>query len=544
MEKIFLRTWHPYVWIIALGFILYAQTLFFGLVYLDDNAVILDSFHSISVLSNIFHAFSQNIIPAFGTFYRPVSIIPYILDAQIGGTGPFVYHLTNILLHLLASCLVYAFLIKLRYKNVAAFIFALLFTVHPALTSAVAWIPGRIDPLLTVFVLLDLIVFLEYLDTRSWLYYVLNLLFFALALFTKETALVLVLMFLLYYYLIFKEKAGFYNVSKGLLAAGWFFVSLAWFLLRKIVLTGAVPLKLFDTLGAMFNLPAVILYTGKVLLPFNLSVLPMLQDSSLIYGWITLLIIILLLVFTKNRRYGHILFGALWFVLFLLPALVFSDPARFTGVAVYEHRLYLPIIGSIILLLETDLIRNNIDLHKKGLALSVLVIVLFSALTFINSGHYKDRLTFWESAVKTSPRHPLAHRNLGAMYYLDGMPDKAESEYRKTLELAPNEPMVHNNLALIYMDRNRLKEADAEFMKEIAINPAYDNAHFNLGLLYYKEGRLKEAEAQWKRTLEINPDFLGAYRCLAIYYYGQKQYDLARYYAGELKKRGVQIDIR
>jgi protein O-mannosyl-transferase len=544
MEKIFLRTWRPYAWIIALGFILYAQTLFFGLVYLDDNAIILDSFHSISVLSNIFHAFGQNIFPAFGTFYRPVSIIPYILDARIGGTGPFVYHLTNVLLHLLASCLLYAFLVKLKYKDVAAFIFALLFTVHPALTSAVAWIPGRIDPLLTAFVLLDFIVFLEYLETRRWLYYFLNILFFALALFTKETALVLVLMFLLYYYLIYKEKAGFPNVNKGLLAAGWFFVSLVWFLLRRIVLAGTIPLKLFDTLGAMFNLPALILYTGKMILPFNLSVLPILQDSSLIYGFIALVIIIILLVFTKNRRYGHIIFGASWFILFLLPSLVFSDLARFTGVALYEHRIYLPMIGSMILLLETDLIRNNIDLHKKSLALCVLAIIAFSVMTFIHSGHYKNRLSFWESAAKTSPRHPLAHRNLGAMYYLDGMPDKAEIEYQKALELNPYEPMAHNNLALIYMDRNSLKEAEDEFLKEIAINPDYDNVHYNLGVLYHKEGRLKEAEAQWKRTLQINPDFLDAYRCLAVYYYGQKQYELARHYVGELQKRGVQIDLR
>jgi Flp pilus assembly protein TadD len=543
MEKIFLRTWRPYAWITALGFILYAQTLFFGLVYLDDNAIILDSFHSISAISNVFQVFRQNILPAFGTFYRPVSIIPYILDARIGGTGPFVYHLTNVLLHLLVSCLLYAFLVKLKYKDAAAFIFALLFTVHPALTSAVAWIPGRIDPLLTAFVLLDLIVFLEYLETRRWLYYFLNVLFFALALFTKETALVLVLMFLLYYFLIFKKKAGFSNLNKGLLAAGWSFVPLVWFLLRKIVLAGAIPLKLFDTLGAMFNFPALILYVGKVILPFNLSVLPILQDSSLIYGLIALVIIFILLFFTKDRRYGHIIFGASWFILFLLPSLVFSDLARFTGVAVYEHRIYLPMIGFIILLLETDLIKNNIDIKKKGLALCVLAIIAFSVMTFIHSGHYKNRLSFWESAAKASPRHPLAHRNLGAMYYLDGMPDKAEVEYKKALELNPYEPMVHNNLALIYMDRNSLKEAEAEFMKEISIDPTYDNVHYNLGVLYYKEGRLKEAEAQWKRTLEINPDFLGAYRCLAIYYYGQKQYELARHYVGELQKRGVQINF-
>jgi protein O-GlcNAc transferase len=201
-------------------------------------------------------------------------------------------------------------------------------------------------------------------------------------------------------------------------------------------------------------------------------------------------------------------------------------------------------IGFIILLLEMDLIRKNIDLHKKGLAISVLVVVAFSAMTFIHSGNFSDRISFWESAVRTSPRHPLAHRNLGAMYYLDGIPGKAEVEYKRALELNPYEPMVHNNLALIYMNANRFKESESEFQIEIIINPTYDNAYCNLGLLYYKEGRFREAEAQWKRTLEINPDFIDAYKCLIIYYYGRKEYGLANYYIGELQKRGVRINFR
>ena len=544
MEKIFLRTWRPYAWIIALGFILYARTLFFGFVYLDDNAIILDSSHAISSVSNIFQVFSRNVLPAFGTFYRPMSVIPYILDAQVGGTNPFMYHLTNIIFHLIASCLLFVFLIKLKYKEVLVFIFALLFTVHPALTSAVAWIPGGVDPLLTIFILLDLFFFLKYLETRNWLNYCLIIIFFALALFTKETALILLIMFPLYYYLIYKGKSVLSILEKVYLPAGLFFVSFVWFILRSIVLAGSMPLKLSDVLAGLFNVPAFILYLGKMLLPFNLSVLPMVEGSSLVFGLIALAAVTLMFIFTENRRYGHIVFGFTWFMLFLLPTLIFSDPARFTGVAAYEHRIYLPMIGFIILLLETDLIRNNIGLHNKGLTFSVLVLVMFSALAFVHSGNFSDRISFWESAVRTSPRHPLAHRNLGAMYYLDGMPGKAEIEYKRALALNPYEPMVHNNLALIYMNANRLKESENEFLTEIKINPTYDNAYCNLGILYYKEGRFKEAEAQWKRTLEINPDFTDAYKFLAFYYYGRKEYDLANYYIGELQKRGIQINIR
>lgn len=512
MAKIFLRTWRPYAWIAALGFILYAQTLFFGYVYLDDNAIILDNFRSISVLSNIFQAFRQNILAGFGAFYRPITVIPYILDAQFG-TGPFVYHFTNIAIHLLASCLLFLFLTKLGYKKILSFIFTLLFTVHPVSASVAAWIPGRVDSILAVFVLTAFIAFLEYLRTNNRLYYLLHLIFFALALFTKETALVLILMCLLYYFLIFKERAAFTG-GFGVLALGWFLVSLGWYLARMMVLAGSPPLNITDTLKSLFNLPAVVLYVGKMLLPFNLSVLPILRDSSLIFGLVTLSAVLVLLAFTKKRRYGFILFGASWLVLFLLPSLVFSDPSSFTGVALYEHRIYLPLIGFIILLMETDLVRNNIDIKKKGLVVGVLIIISFSAMTFIHSGDFKNRMNFWESAVRTSSHHPLAHRNLGAMYYLDGFPEKAEVEYKKALELNPSEPMAHNNLGVIYMNQNRFKEAEQEFQKELKINSYYDDAYFNYGLLCAKQGRLKEAAALWKRTLEINPGHIDAYRYL------------------------------
>jgi Tfp pilus assembly protein PilF len=345
----------------------------------------------------------------------------------------------------------------------------------------------------------------------------------------------------LYYFLIFKESVAFAGRLR-FLAPGWLLVSLGWYLSRKTVLAGSMPLKISDMIRSLFDLPAVVLYVGKMLLPVNLSVLPILQDSSLIYGVVTLAIVFVLFIFTKNRRYGFILFGVSWVVLFLLPSLVFSDPSRFIGVALYEHRVYLPLIGFIILLMETDLIRNNIDIKKKGLVLGVLIIIAFSAMTFIHCRDFKNRLNFWESAVRTSPHHPLAHRNLGAMYYLEGNVDKAEPEYRKALELNPYEPMAHNNLGLIYMNKNRFKEAEQEFIKELKINPFYDNAYFNYGLLCARQGRWGQAAALWKRTLEINPDHIYAYNYLAVYYYGQKEYALAKYYVLEAQKRGVQID--
>ena len=61
--------------------------------------------------------------------------------------APVGYHATNVALHAVASVLVLALLRRLRSDGVSPSREALVFAVHPALAPAVAWIPGRNDTL-------------------------------------------------------------------------------------------------------------------------------------------------------------------------------------------------------------------------------------------------------------------------------------------------------------------------------------------------------------------------------------------------------------
>ena len=64
---------------------------------------------------------------------------------------------------------------------------------------------------------------------------------------------------------------------------------------------------------------------------------------------------------------------------------------------------------------------KRLALNKRNFTLSMAFLIFCYGLTsFIYSHKYKDKYAFWESAVVTSPHSPLAHRNLGAMYHLDG----------------------------------------------------------------------------------------------------------------------------
>ena len=542
IERIFLNSWRPYAWIVIIGFLLYFKSLFFNFVYFDDNSLIIDNFFFLKDIANITKIFTQgvfHVLHAPEAYYRPMLTLSFMLDAQMGGLNPFFYHLTNLILHLITSVLVFVLFIKLKYRRDISFLFSMIFMAHPALTQAVAWIPGRNDSLLAVFLLPSFIFFLNYAEKKNMINYSGHIFFFALALFTKEAALGSVLICVFYLHAIAKDKL--FSSSERKLAAGWLFVMVVWFLLRRIALSIPMQMTVLDMFKSLWlNLPALVQFTGKILLPFNLSVLPIIQDTSFIYGIVSIIVVLTALFLTKGRRYNYIIFGLIWFLMFLLPAFIRPNPDIVADFI--EHRTYVPIIGFMIMLMETG-IAKNFDLNKKvTMFITILLIASLSYMTYIHIDNFKDPLSFWKNAVKNSPHHPLAHRNLGAMYFLSGKFNNAETEYKKALELSPNEPMVHNNLGLIYMNRGHLKEAEVEFLKEYAINPLWDSLHYNMGLLYALEGRSKEAEDQWKMTLQVNPDHPDTLYHLAAYYYGKKEYALAKHYALKARERGVQFD--
>lgn len=533
--------WQPYFWIIISGFLIYCQTLFFKFTYLDDNVLILNNYHFLKNIGNIFKTFKMevfHILHASAAYYRPLLTISFILDAQLGKTTPFIYHLTNLNFHLLASCLLFLFLIKFKYKPSLALFFSLIFTVHPVLSQAVAWIPGRNDSLATIFILASFIFFLDFLAQKRWLFLASHLLFFSLAILTKEMAIFLPLIIILYYLIIAKKRASFNAQASFIL--GWLAIFLIWFLLRQSALENPIKYTPLDVLKTLFsNSPALFLYLGKIVFPVNLSVLPILVDSNLIYGFLSLVLIIFFLFRSKNKRFNFIIFGLVWFLIFLLPSFIRPNPKIVADFI--EHRIYLPIIGFFIIILETDLIKN-LDFNKKSVKIiAIFILFILSLVNVIHCRSFKDRLTFWQNAVKTSPHHPLAHRNLGAMNYLNGNLDTAEKEYQKALRLNPKEEMAHNNLGLIYMDKGLLEKAEKEYKAELKVNPDYDVVHFNLGLLRAKENKMKQAVEWWQKTIKLNPEYFPAYINLAIYFYQQKDFKQASFYARKVIKKGGRL---
>ena len=153
---------------------------------------------------------------------------------------------------------------------------ALIFVAHPVLTQAVSWIPGRNDSLLLLFVLSSFI----FLINRSLF---LHFIFLLWPFLQKESAIVLIPLIIFYIWLISDTKPSKSDLFD--LAIGWFGIISFWFLLREHALINQIPMSFGNALQAIaVSSPSIIQFIGKIFIPVNLSVLPIIQDTSFIYG--------------------------------------------------------------------------------------------------------------------------------------------------------------------------------------------------------------------------------------------------------------------
>ncbi len=535
--------WAVFCLLALVIFAVFGQAVWFDYVQLDEDILLTSNRFFIGNLSNFFQVFKHDINypSAVAPYYRPIFILSFMFNSQVG-SSPLSFHIGNILLHIVAAYFVFLFFRELGHKKEISLFASLLFAVHPAVVPVVAWVPGRIEAILTIFTLLSFILFVRFLKTNDWRYLAGFFLFFTVALLSKEVAVSLIPVLLFYILIHQKSLTPLNGVSPQVInrkvlvwLAGTAGIIIAWFFVRRNIIAEAriTDLSFFEMIAALWsNSLAILLYLGKTILPFNLTALPVLGSSTLLYGFAVLAVVALYWVVGKIRGHRMSLgtfdvqmLGLIWFIAFLLPSLVnYYQPDR---IVFFEHRLYLPLLGIIIFFAGSDLV-NRLDFKKiRVLAPAAAIVVLFSVLAFNYSGVYKDKMSFWQTAVADSPQSSLAHSNLATAYLIDGKTEEAMAEFNETLKINPKEKRVHLLLGFFYLNQGMYDKAKIEFEKEIEIDRGQFVAYHSLGRIYAQKNNLKEAERYFLKTLEINPDYVLARQDLVVLYFSQNKHPLA-----------------
>ncbi|MDO9026542.1 MAG: tetratricopeptide repeat protein [bacterium] len=529
MSLLFLDGWRTYAWLATGGFALYAQTLFFGLSGYDDTLLITKHFYLIKDITKVPAAFMNDV--AWGQsqqFYRPVLTLSFMFNAILGGKNVWFYHLTNVMMHLGSILLVFWLLKKLTGGRGSAFVLALLFAVHPALAPAAAWLPGRNDPLLGLFIFGSLAALVCYREKETLGWYALHLFLFLGALFTKETSTVIPAVFIVFLLLVYgKQKAKQYIF----LAAGWLACLAGYFSIRLSVLARVPPVM--NT--ASENALGLLGYIGKLIFPANLSVMPMPQDTHWFWGMAALALFIVLFALKGIRNRRVFLAGLVWFAVFLVPTVF-----RITDFAnMLEHRLYVPFLGLLLMVSQAEAIYSY---KKTFLSLAAGLFIVFSFFSVWHSRDFKDPLSFWQNAVKTSPHCSLGHRSLGMMYLNQKDPAGAAARFQAGLRYDPQNPGLLNGLALSYLDLGKVEPAIKLFQEAIKTEPGNPFSHDNLGTAWLKAGDIKEAGNEYRQAYLLKPDDPKILLNFSYSHYLLKDIDSASYYYELAVKNGLARD--
>jgi tetratricopeptide (TPR) repeat protein len=449
----------------------YATAPTFKFIGFDDTEILKQRYFIIGDLSNIKVAFTTDaFLGTNGSFYRPLQTVSFMLDAFVGGPNPFIYHLSNLLLHIGSSLCVFWLLLVLGYQRRISLLLALLFAIHPMFVPMVAWVPTRGDLLLTIFVIIAFILFIKaFRENRPPLVVWHGITFF-LALLSKETAVALPPLCLLYYYFEFRKTRA-RKLINGCFVL-WLIACGAWYYLHSALHVGGA-----DSVGLLAlvqNLRIMPELLGKFFVPARFQLTPLFNSTDTVIGVISAAVLVWLIARTGAWTDRKVQFGLIWALLCILPVMVFrNSDAKYIFDYLY-HRAYLPSIGLIIVLAE--LLRRlslRNEKHFQRIAIgAVPVLSCCAIISFHELGFYRDAPTFFTQAIARTPRNALCYNNR-AVYYGNELKDHdaALKDFNKAIELYPAYMVAIANRGVTHENLGQKDEAIGDLQKALAINP-------------------------------------------------------------------------
>jgi tetratricopeptide (TPR) repeat protein len=510
---------------------------------LDDTSIISNNIGFLSDFRNIPKAFEKdNFISKEGkSYYRPVQTLSFMVDAQISGEKPWAYHFSNLLYHILTVIALYFLLRIIGIKNNLSFSLALLFSVHPLFTDAIAWIVGRGDILAGLFGTIAFILFLKYNDTKKKIFYFLHTAAFALALFSKEISIALPFVFIFYYWFIKKNKHKIRELIPFIFP--WGLIVLCFFYLRNRFLN---PQNILTIDSFIKNLPQIPIYFAKLFLPFDLSPMPIFSILYTIAGIVFFVFLCVYILKLKSQNKDLIVFGLIWFLVFILPGMFLRMPLGKNHFEYLECRVYLPSIGIFIAsgFLLNEIIKNTDFriLLKYFIPISLVFMVLSfnysdvfaGSLQYYNSviksnpenayalcsrgclfsvnGNFNQALADFENSILANPTYSESYYDKGALYNSIGDKVSAERYYSEALKYDTLYPSINNlyeyayiNLASVKLSLKKDDETIDLLNKAVIKYPNNCSIHNNMGLAFFAKGDYSSALAEYNRAISLDP---------------------------------------
>ncbi len=484
--------------------------------------------------------------------WRRVGLATFALNFYLGGLDPFGYHLVNVFIHSLNGFLLFLVTLKTltlpslqRKWEDRAFATALLGTmvwlVHPVQIMAVTYTVQRFASLSALFSLLSLFFYILGRQRSGWSRaWPLGLCASGavMAFGSKENSAVFPFVILLYEFLFFTDKSHKGNRKRLL---WWAAAIVGLLILLAFVYMGPeMATKIMEDSRnrgwhpyerCITQFRVIVLYITLLIWP-NPVRLNVDYDFPLSTGlfsppstFISLILLAVLVAFAvaRARRNPLLSFAILWFFLNL------AIESSFLPLdLVYEHRLYLPSMGPVMLFAGWILSIKHQRLKRAAMAATAVFMVVLAYWTHERNVVWKNPVSLWEDNAAKSPNRARVHGNLGKAYLDKREYEKARIEFEKTIALDPTFLGAYDNLAVIYIDNLREYEKARKYLIEaIERNPDYPSPYLNLGVIHLHMRELPQAVQAFEKVLKLDPESRLGHFNLAAAHFNLKDYDKA-----------------
>jgi tetratricopeptide (TPR) repeat protein len=378
--------------------------------------------------------------------YTPLVELSLMIEHRLVGLQPWLYHLTNVLLHMANTLLVCAFLRKLRADRAWAWLTAALFAVHPLHVESVAWIVERKDVLCAFFCLGAMILYLDFRATRKTRYVVASLVAATCALLSKPMAVTLPAVLLLCDLYLGRPLSDQWKRPwlAPFAALSLLFTAITWHTHASYgIIRAAEAGNVFQNMTmASWNF---FWFVGKTLWPLGLSayvpVPPDTPATAVSYGlaFLGVLALVAGLGWGAWRRGLRLLpFGVFFFMVAFLPM------SRLVPIGirymVADRFFYLPGIGFLLLMAHgfVQCIRSSPRGRVAGIAGAAALILFWAGLSFAQSRVWRNSETLWDAVLRRAPDAFVALNGKAFAHLNASRLDEAATYLARSLEVDPD----------------------------------------------------------------------------------------------------------
>jgi tetratricopeptide (TPR) repeat protein len=547
-----------YIVLIVVTLAVFWQVNHYDFVNIDDSIYVTENNHIHSGIT------LDGFRWAFGTKYydlwNPLIWLSFMFDYQLFGLNAGGYHLTNVILHIMSTLLLFWLFNRMTGAIWKSAFVAALFALHPLHVESVAWISERKDVLSAFFWMLTLCLYVYYTEKPVIKRYLPVLLCFACALMSKPMVVTLpIVMILLDYWPLRRlqsRKIGAYltnvipvstnqgkqetNLEKGEIKEN---ISLPndqkltetkiagiiplWQLREKIpffVLSAVLAIitfypsdkpspKLFFLGSRITNaLISFATYLEKIFWPHDLAVFYPFSDQFPVWqvlGAALLIFVISAVVITAVKRLPYLFIGWLWYAITLLPVIGIVQIGNY---AMADRYTYLPSIGIFIMLAwGIPFLFRCENIHYKILfPAGITILAIMAVLTWQQCGYWKNSIELFNHALQVT-NSAFAHNARGDAYYKLGQYQQAIEDFNQAILLKPYYANAYHSRGTAYAELGQYKRALENFNEAIRLKPDSALAYYSRGTAYAKLGQYQHALENFNEVIRLQPDYAPAY---------------------------------